>query len=70
MQKTAGEVTHPITSHNQNTNTNKANAKRKQQQTAPHLWQNTAPKTTTNRKQNVKSFKAIPTIMHADTGDI
>jgi hypothetical protein len=55
MQRKAEEVALAITSHNQNTNRNNANANCKQQQTAPHLFQNTAPKTTTQRtnpKQN------------------
>jgi hypothetical protein len=57
MQKKAGEVTHLVTSHKQDTNKNKANAKRKHQQTAPHLWQNTEPKTTTNKQTQNKTLE-------------
>jgi hypothetical protein len=77
MQGKAGEVMLAVTSHNQK---QQHKQRKRQTQTAANRPQEvvcTAPKTTTNRKpqqtnrqQNVKSFKASTTIMHADTGDM
>jgi hypothetical protein len=52
MQKTAGEVTHPRTSHNQK---QQQEPSKRQTQTAANRPQEVVhckPKTTTNRKQN------------------
>jgi hypothetical protein len=59
MQKTAKEVMHAITSHNQKNHGNKPNTKCNQTQTAPAEVVHTAPKTTTNKKRANPQKKSI-----------
>jgi hypothetical protein len=60
MQEKAGEVTHPRTSHNQKQQQKQSNHKTQKAANRPQEVVCTAPKTTTNRKQNTTHQKTTP----------